>query len=44
MPKLGIWALYIMSWILDEYLSEASVIILSAACIRRQKYGVWLSL
>lgn len=31
MPKLGIWVLYIMSWILDEYPFEESLIMLRAA-------------
>lgn len=31
MPKLGIWVLYIMSWILDEYPFEESLIMLCAA-------------
>lgn len=34
MLKLGIWALHIMSWILDKYPSEASLIILYAACMK----------
>lgn len=33
-PELGIWALYIMSWILDKYPSEASLIIPCAACTK----------
>lgn len=34
MLKLAIWVLYIMSWILDKYPSEESLILLCAACMK----------